>query len=844
MDANNNLFPVWQQVELLIDQGISVIPVRDRDETSRSGKVYAKKTPYAEWEQYQREIITKHELFAQLEKRNTAAVAIVCGLVSGNLEIIDIDVKWYPGIDSILFTTLKELYPEIYEILRLHGTPSGGCHILYRVSEGVIPGNKKLAGRPSTGDELLAAPKQKNKYFVESRGTGGYAVAPPSLGYVIRRNVPIPTLTWQQRCALIELCKAFDQTITEAAPYKPTKRDESYYDETPFEHFNRTADPVELLQRFNWKFEKQTAGYIWFTKPNGKKGDVHGSFNKTKEVFHVFTTNTDIEGDRAYKLSTVLSHYQFNGDKKQTYQWLVQNGYGKIKPHIENRIVKTHAISGQPLPANASPEAQVNYIEARANLSEAHPHGIFWQPNNDEDGFVISRLHLKECAIGLGFRLHNGDVVRIVKGIIYKQTDRDFYDSILEYINEEDAEIYEKIYNATDAHLQKNGKWIIDNLIFLEQEKILIDTRYVCYKYYNNGIVKITRDNIYLIEYDSVLSEHLIWADKIQPRDYMRSDCKGVFTEFLNLAVDLQNNKSHVMNCMGWLAHEYKNSATAYIIVFIEKCADPKDGGGSGKNVLCELLQYTTTFGSVAAGQKRQMDGINLLQAWNGEKVFALSDVKKDFDFEMLKEPSSGKAIVKKLFKDERSINTADVPKFIVLTNFSYEVTDGGLKRRIVPVEFTNFFTKSKGVGKHFGKHFPIDWGANDWLDYDNFICDCVQHWLNHGLELEIIELDGTGWEKQFVFTYGTVINDFIKENWEHFKTEKIISNVEFNRLLETFMNDNGINVHKFKPNGIKMNKALDEWCKKHGWFMQKNVVERVGLSTERCRHFYEEAPF
>lgn len=55
-------------------------------------------------------------------------------------------------------------------------------------------------------------------------------------------------------------------------------------------------------------------------------------------------------------------------------------------------------------------------------------------------------------------------------------------------------------------------------------------------------------------------------------------------------------------------------------------------------------------------------------------------------------------------------------------TNYSYEITDGGLKRRIIPLEFTNFFTDRGGLDVHFKAHFlmigrhKITMGLIRWL--------------------------------------------------------------------------------------------------------------------------------
>jgi len=186
---------------------------------------------------------------------------------------IDIDVKYKPGIDGTLFSDLKQLYPDLYSKLRINKTPSGGYHILYRIESGQnqVPGNTKLAGRQATADELLQKPKTKTYNFIETRGEGGYAVAPPSLGYAIHQDLSIPVLSWSERCGIINLCRSYSE-LAEPKPYTPTKQDSSYYDENPFEHFNGSNEAETILTNHGWKFLKQSNQFIWFTRPDKDKG--------------------------------------------------------------------------------------------------------------------------------------------------------------------------------------------------------------------------------------------------------------------------------------------------------------------------------------------------------------------------------------------------------------------------------------------------------------------------------------------------------------------------------------------------------------------------------------------
>src|SRR5882757_4712141 len=121
----DTLQAVWEQVTDLLSAGVSIIPVRDREQAGKPPK-----SPYASWKQYQQRIIQAEELWHQMEHQETTAIAIICGAVSGNLEAIDIDVKNWAGIDARLFEAIREIYPDLFARLRIHSTPSGGFHIL------------------------------------------------------------------------------------------------------------------------------------------------------------------------------------------------------------------------------------------------------------------------------------------------------------------------------------------------------------------------------------------------------------------------------------------------------------------------------------------------------------------------------------------------------------------------------------------------------------------------------------------------------------------------------------------------------------------------------------------
>lgn len=820
-----SLSAVWSEIQKLLPQGLSIIPVREKSDDK-----HAAKTPYPKWKEYQSRQIHERELYQQLEQFDTSAIAIICGKISGNLEVIDVDVKNEPGIDAKLFDEIKTLYPNIWHALRIHRSPSGGYHILYKVL-GEVPGNKKLSLRETTIHEKesyarLFPSKKKpldSVCFIETRGEGGYVLAPPSLGYSVFKDAEIPVLTWEERCSIINICTSLSllQSKPKQEP-KQSRSSESMYDENPFQDFNKRGDLLALMQSNGWAYVSQKGSKIWLTKPGGKHKHVHAAIFTDTNLFYCFTTGTDFISEQSYSAAAVLCFLQFNDDWKQCYRWLVDNGYGRIKQRVESDLIR----KGKSLPANASQEAQNQKQQRDQQQTEAHPYGVFWL-RDDKDKLYISREHLYQIADSLGFINHQDDLYQIQKPFIHKRTEREFFDACKEYIKEEDGDIYIEICNTYETFLQKSGSFSANRLRQLRPEEVLTDTRHSCNKFFTNAYLTITATQIEISDYSTLTK--LVFSDRLQPREYQYRE-GGVYPEFLKLSFGSITSDS--INTIGYLAHEYKDETSGYIIVLVEKCADPKDGGGSGKNLFASLFRHTTSFIS-RPGAKAKFDE-KFFQSWRGQRIFSISDVDEDFDFLFLKEPATGNILWKRLFKDEAVMDVSDSPKLIVNTNYSYEVSDGGLRRRIIPIEFTDYFTQNGGVDGVFGKHFTQDWTEEDWNGYDTFIANAVKAWLSSGRKLKSAELSLTGWEKQFIQAHGRTIYEFISEYWNYWVERGTITNEGFNTNLNSFISDNKI-PDKYRPSPRSINSGLRDFAARNRIIFDGNVNMRddAGLQTK-----------
>ena len=139
-----------------LQAGLSVLPASRNDKRPTVGA----------WTEYQHRRPNEKEIENWFARR-LDALCIVCGKVSGNLEIIDFDNK------GELFVKWAETLPqELYDRLVVERSQSGGYHVAYRCEEDVAKGDK-LATRMRDG---------RRTTLIETRGEGNVILCAPSDG--------------------------------------------------------------------------------------------------------------------------------------------------------------------------------------------------------------------------------------------------------------------------------------------------------------------------------------------------------------------------------------------------------------------------------------------------------------------------------------------------------------------------------------------------------------------------------------------------------------------------------------------------------------------------------------
>lgn len=847
-----------KEIQRLLSLGFALVPSNVRNSDNKP------KVPWHNWKKMTKRL-DANALADLIVDTGADSVAVVSGAISNNLFLVDIDTKYKAGFDATLFKDIREIYPNLWDKIRIEKTPSGGYRILYRIilkdAEGFVHPfpdfSGAVASREANDDELISKPKTKKYGFIETKNI---CQVFPSPGYSILKSGLdedgwwIATFTWEEHCSFNQLLKDYDEIAVKEAftPIKTAKDDNDFYDENPFEHFNNGKDKDQVFEIIGgWKFKKTNGRWNYYKKDDSKTNGDDAIYNISKNFYKVYTTTSGLD-DRGYSPINLLIEGKFRGDKKECRAWLVANGYGKIKPAKEKWLIRRTISKGEDedkLPANISESAKQEFREEKSRLGEKYPFGIFWEVD-DEDRININREKLYKVSFDLGFRINGNDICLIGRNenshMIEIVDERKYFDSVKDYMG---VEIGDDVKSAYESFLQKSGKFTISRLSLLEHSLLLNSTKEISYKAYKNGYVEVRTDGYDFFEYGTGLgADKLIWKHQIQERDF--KDCedfekvkKTLYFRFLEKAFGIKeeevsywveekdnfddnnikyknNTWIHLLKCIGYYGHDYKSTTTPYVVVLCEMCDDFRKGGGSGKNVFTNLLKYTTSLLNKPAKNVKFDD--TLLRTWKGQKVLSFNDAEKKFDYLGLRELSAGEGEVGKKFQQELTISNKDMPKLMVNTNFSFDPSLPGLKRRLIAAEFTDFFTLAGGVDVYFKKEFPSDgitkgdWTDEDFIGYDFIIIRAVQEFLKAGCKLAIREMSDGGWIKQFEQRFHKPTYLFIKENiatW--LELEKVRINDWFgirNSRLSDFYDENGID-KQWRLSSIKMNEALEEYC-------------------------------
>ena len=300
--------------------GLCVLPAADDGSKRPAG---------AKWGNYQTARPDKQKM-RRLFAGDRHGLGVVCGAVSGNLELFEFDSppaeEQFRELAAIAgLSTLLDCLDRGYS----ERTPGGGLHWLYRLTEPVA-GSTKLASAPD------------GKTLIETRGEGGWVVVAPSGGKTHPTGRPykmldgsvnsIPELTSVEHSDLWNLARSLDQTPVRAESHAspgtggPTGG-------RPGDHFNARATWSEVLSPYGWQLLHKRDLLTYWRRPGKPKGvsattGLRNAADPTSDLLWVFSTSTAFEASRGYSKFSAYTMLKHGGDFPAAARTLAAQGYG------------------------------------------------------------------------------------------------------------------------------------------------------------------------------------------------------------------------------------------------------------------------------------------------------------------------------------------------------------------------------------------------------------------------------------------------------------------------------------------------------------------------------------
>lgn len=305
------------------------------------------KRPVGSWKQFQARRPTEAEIDLMLsDNPNANAIAIICGKVSGGLEVLDFD---WNGRSVEEWGEFVQKNGGDYSDLLLEETQNHGYHIAYRIAGGNVTGNQKLAWKTFDERELeerdgvkLYHGKQveraKNGGFggctIETRGEGGLIICAPSPNYKLLKGnwLNIPTISAEQAQILRQ--SALDLSDLVLNPPKIQRELKAIETNagafSSADYMREKGFPFDILERNGWSFvgNYQNDATLW--RRPGKSRGVSGLLAHDGR-FHCYTSSVyELSANQSYSPLQLLAALEYDGDEtsasKAVFEQAKRNG--------------------------------------------------------------------------------------------------------------------------------------------------------------------------------------------------------------------------------------------------------------------------------------------------------------------------------------------------------------------------------------------------------------------------------------------------------------------------------------------------------------------------------------
>ena len=509
---------------------------------------------------------------------------------------------------------------------------------------------------------------------------------------------------------------------------------------------------------------------------------------------------------------------------------------GVSKKIIKEELEETSTIS----------DSVLNLVVER--LEEEQSKQKFW--SKSEKGVIkIIHISFKRFLEDNGFYKFNPEgsknyvFVKVTNNLIDHTSEKEIKDFVLNYLLDvEDITVYN--------YFAENVKYFREEFLTLLSSinvYFITDTKDTAYLYYTNCAVKVTKDDIIPIDYLDLGG--YVWKDHVIDRVFDICDVNNCDYEVFiaNISGGTEQRIRSMHSTIGYLLHGWKNLSYSPATILNDELISDNPEGGTGKGLFMNGLSHMKKL-VVIDGKSFNFERSFAYQLVSADtQILCFDDVKKHFDFERLFSVVTEGLTLEKKNKDAIKIPFSKSPKIAITTNYAIKGSGSSFERRKWELELTQYYTKEFTPLVEFGKLMFGEWDDNEWCQFDNFMIQCLQMYLDKGLlksefvnlktrkfsaetSHEFIEWCGAigGQSNMRLDVYKKIYKndlymDFIDENPDYApKSKMTVSRNRFNKWLQIYAH------YKHECKAVEGRDGIGRWIKfvhKDYYLEQKTLV-------------------
>lgn len=508
----------------------------------------------------------------------------------------------------------------------------------------------------------------------------------------------------------------------------------------------------------------------------------------------------------------------------------IESAYLNISEHGKHRYKEIVESIESPKKSNSPKDYSNNSIKAKDHVSNQSEReriitGLF-KKINDSEGKIkdvsIQYNGMVELMCFLGYRRFDIEndhiVVKIENNVLSQETPTFVQQNVFKFIDSfpeilpndvPKSILVEKLRKSRDKLFNKGF------LTMLTPEKDYIfnvDTRNEVFIYYQNGFVKVTPNGIEFLEYNKL--NKYIWKNQILDRNFKQLDVNYtgdfIFSKFiLNVCNNDKVRFLSLNTLIGYLLHNFFETKLK-AVVFTDSSITEEPNGRTGKTLLGKALEKIKPTTIINGKTFIPDDRFRYQEVSYETQIIFLNDLKPHFHVETLFNDITEKVKIER--KNQPPVS--QYAKFLIATNRTLKIVNASAKDRFIEFEFSEHYSDKFSPIDEFKKvFFGHDFTENDWYEFDNFICSCIQEYLKAG----IIEAPVINLHRRKAIEETNL--DFV--NWFESLLEMgfLLDKQEYNKaeLHNKFLNDYpDWRTHKYVSQQKTFSKFVSTYCRYH----------------------------